>query len=86
MKELSFIYHDRPAKPGAELVHWVEHVIKTDGAPHLRSAALIVPWYQKAYLDLALLLAALIYVLRKVLKLVLPKVFPKRFGVKQKKN
>ncbi|XP_063363864.1 UDP-glucosyltransferase 2-like [Cydia amplana] len=51
VKELSFIYHDRRA-PGAELVHWVEHVVRTRGAPHLRSPALQVPWYQKMYLDL----------------------------------
>ncbi|KAG7299317.1 hypothetical protein JYU34_016240 [Plutella xylostella] len=53
VKELSLIYHDRPAPPARELVHWVEHVVKTRGAPHLRSPALLMPWYQKVYLDLA---------------------------------
>ncbi|XP_050682425.1 UDP-glycosyltransferase UGT5-like isoform X5 [Leptidea sinapis] len=52
VKELSFIYHDRPVTPGAELVHWVEHVVKTRGAPHLRSPTLHLPLYQKLYLDL----------------------------------
>ncbi|KAL4701882.1 hypothetical protein ACJJTC_008991, partial [Scirpophaga incertulas] len=51
-KELSWIYHNRPVKPSVELVHWVEHVIKTRGAPHLRSPALSLPFYQRAYLDL----------------------------------
>ncbi|KAI8437496.1 hypothetical protein MSG28_011810 [Choristoneura fumiferana] len=51
-KELSFIYHNRPLPPGKELVHWVEHVVRTGGAPHLRSPALMLPWYQKMYLDL----------------------------------
>ncbi|XP_050679315.1 UDP-glycosyltransferase UGT5-like [Leptidea sinapis] len=55
-KELSVAYHDRPVSPGAELVHWVEHVVKTRGAPHLRSPALHVPFYQKLYLDLLVLL------------------------------
>ncbi|KAL4706370.1 hypothetical protein ACJJTC_018469 [Scirpophaga incertulas] len=32
-KELSFIYHHRPVPPAAELVHWVEHVVRTGGAP-----------------------------------------------------
>ncbi|XP_062525247.1 UDP-glucosyltransferase isoform X2 [Bombyx mori] len=52
IKELSLIYHDRPVSPGAELVHWVEHVARTRGALHLRSPALHVPFYQKLYLDL----------------------------------
>ncbi|KAI8437492.1 hypothetical protein MSG28_011810, partial [Choristoneura fumiferana] len=52
IKELSFIYHNRPLPPGKELVHWVEHVVRTGGAPHLRSPALMLPWYQKMYLDL----------------------------------
>ncbi|KPJ17977.1 Ecdysteroid UDP-glucosyltransferase [Papilio machaon] len=56
MKEASFIYHHRLAPPGKVLVHWVEHVIATRGALHLRSPALLIPWYQKMYLDLALLL------------------------------
>ncbi|XP_063370482.1 UDP-glucosyltransferase 2-like [Cydia amplana] len=52
VKELSFVYHHRQSPPGKTLVHWVEHVVRTRGAPHLRSPALLVPWYQKMYLDL----------------------------------
>ncbi|XP_026332122.1 UDP-glucuronosyltransferase 2B15-like [Hyposmocoma kahamanoa] len=68
VKELSLIYHDRPVSPGKELVHWVEHVIKTKGAPHLRSPALYVPWYQKMYLDLAALILAGLIAIKIVLK------------------
>lgn len=51
-------------KPGAELVYWVEYVIRTNGAPHMKSPALLVPWYQKTYLDLvAIILFALIVIL-----------------------
>ncbi|XP_063382016.1 UDP-glycosyltransferase UGT5-like [Cydia fagiglandana] len=60
VKELSSIYHDRRA-PGAELVHWAEHVVRTRGAPHLRSPALLVPWYQKMYLDLVALVFVLVF-------------------------
>ncbi|CAG4959433.1 unnamed protein product [Colias eurytheme] len=62
-KELSVIYHDRPVTPDKELVHWVEHVVKTRGAPHLRSPALHVPWYQKLYLDLAAVLLSIIAII-----------------------
>ncbi|XP_064074041.1 UDP-glycosyltransferase UGT5-like [Vanessa tameamea] len=51
-KELSVQFNDRIVPPGKELVYWIEHVIKTNGAPHLRSAALHVSWYKKMYLDL----------------------------------
>ncbi|XP_050355009.1 UDP-glucosyltransferase 2-like [Nymphalis io] len=56
IKELSYIYHHRTVTPGQELVHWVEHVIKTGGARHLRTPAMLTPWYQKMYLDLAIVL------------------------------
>ncbi|CAH0402440.1 unnamed protein product [Chilo suppressalis] len=52
VKFLSSIYHDRPIPPGKELVHWIEHVVRSRGALHLRSIALDVPFYQKAYLDI----------------------------------
>nr|WEU75316.1 uridine diphosphate-glycosyltransferases 40AV1 [Glyphodes pyloalis] len=52
MKRLSFVYHHRPVPPGVELVHWVDHVVQTGGAPDLRSPALAIPLYQKMYLDL----------------------------------
>ncbi|CAK1545457.1 unnamed protein product [Leptosia nina] len=41
-QELSMVYHDRPISPQKEIVHWVEHVVKTGGARHLRSPALVV--------------------------------------------
>ncbi|KAG6458615.1 UDP-glucosyltransferase 2-like [Manduca sexta] len=77
VKELSFIYHDRPVRPGAELVHWVEHVIQTKGAPHLRSPAINVPWYQKMYLDLAVVVVILVILSISALKRVYCLIFPK---------
>ncbi|CAG5042802.1 unnamed protein product [Parnassius apollo] len=59
-KELSMVYHDRPVTPQKEIVHWVEHVIRTNGAVHLRSPALFVPWYQKTYLDLIVIIVFII--------------------------
>ncbi|XP_059051970.1 UDP-glucosyltransferase 2-like [Achroia grisella] len=69
VKELSEIYHDRPVPSSEELVHWVEHVVRTGGAPHLRSPALNVPCYQKYYLDLLAVIAAIILVLVVAFKL-----------------
>ncbi|KAM3962164.1 UDP-glucosyltransferase 2-like [Aphomia sociella] len=78
--ELTKIYHDRPVPPGAELLHWVEHVIRTRGAPHLRSPALHIPFYQKYYLDLAALIIVSIYILIHGIK----KVFSKSRKVNNK--
>ncbi|KAL0818872.1 hypothetical protein ABMA28_008190 [Loxostege sticticalis] len=83
-KELSAIYHDRPLSPGDEVVHWVSHVIRTAGAPHLRSPALHVPWYQKMYLDLAagviLALVVVVVIVKRVFGM------RKKEAMKEKKN
>ncbi|KAL4718835.1 hypothetical protein ACJJTC_013057, partial [Scirpophaga incertulas] len=69
MKEVAVAFHHRLVSPSAELVHWVEHVIVTRGAPHLRSKALRMPFYQKYYLDLAVLVILCISMLGFALKL-----------------
>ncbi|XP_052744406.1 UDP-glucosyltransferase 2 [Bicyclus anynana] len=71
--ELSEIYHDRTVPPGKELVHWVEHVIKTRGAPHLRSPGFMIPWYQKLYLDLVLVVLIIVLLLKYTFGLLLYK-------------
>ncbi|XP_049885628.1 UDP-glucosyltransferase 2-like [Pectinophora gossypiella] len=86
-KELSMIFHDRPVSPGAELVHWVEHVVRTRGALHLRSPALHVPWYQKMYLDLAALILLTIFLLKVIVKRLFAKCFYKsKVTIAQKKK
>nr|QBK47173.1 UDP-glycosyltransferase UGT40AP1 [Chilo suppressalis] len=82
--ELSFIYHHRVASPGAELVHWVEHVALTRGAPHLRSPAIDVPFYQKLYLDLAAITLIALYILKKLINTLFGA--KKNSQKKQKKN
>ncbi|CAH1636133.1 unnamed protein product [Spodoptera littoralis] len=70
-KEVSAAYHDNPMRPGVALNFWVEHVVRTRGAPHLRSVALQVPLYQQAYLDLlAVILAVAVVILLAVRKII----------------
>lgn len=73
VKEYSFIYHDRLTPPGKVLSHWVSHVIRTNGAHYLRSPAFLVPWYQKMYIDLQVVLLILLYLLLWILTKVLNK-------------
>ncbi|CAK1545454.1 unnamed protein product [Leptosia nina] len=82
-KEMSLIYHSRIAKPGAELVHWVQHVIETKGAQHLRSAALQMPLYQKCYLDLIIIVIILLTILRYIARRTFERLTRKTNGIKK---
>ncbi|CAG9793380.1 unnamed protein product [Diatraea saccharalis] len=82
-KEVSFVYHHRPVPPAVELVHWVEHVVYTRGAPHLRSPALFTPWYQKVYLDLITVILMVFYILKFIIGKIIKR---KSMGKKQKTN
>ncbi|XP_023949313.1 UDP-glucosyltransferase 2 [Bicyclus anynana] len=72
-KELSFIYHNRNQQPGDELVFWIEHVVATGGASHLKSPALSVPCYQKMHLDILVVLLIVLVVGIKLIRRVVKK-------------
>jgi glucuronosyltransferase len=50
-QRLSRIYRDQPLTPLEQAVFWTEYVIRHKGAPHMRSAALDLTWYQYFLLD-----------------------------------
>ncbi|RZB40113.1 2-hydroxyacylsphingosine 1-beta-galactosyltransferase-like, partial [Asbolus verrucosus] len=50
-KARSNIFHDRLVSPMDTAIYWVEYVIRHKGAPHLRVAALDLPWYKYHLLD-----------------------------------
>ncbi|RZB40719.1 UDP-glucuronosyltransferase-like, partial [Asbolus verrucosus] len=50
-KKRSKIFHDRHVNPMDTAVYWVEYIIRHRGAPHLRVAALDLPWYKYYLLD-----------------------------------
>ncbi|KAJ9582122.1 hypothetical protein L9F63_003536 [Diploptera punctata] len=45
-KRMSQIFKDRPHSAMDTAIYWTEYVIRHNGAPHLRSAALDLSWYQ----------------------------------------
>ncbi|XP_027847755.2 UDP-glucosyltransferase 2-like [Aphis gossypii] len=62
-KTASKIFKDQPMSPENLVAYWTEYVIRHKGAPHLKSHALNLPWYQYYLLDLiALLLVFIIFV------------------------
>ncbi|XP_025206181.1 UDP-glucuronosyltransferase 2A1-like [Melanaphis sacchari] len=55
-KELSEAFRDRPMSPLETAVYWIEYVIRHKGAPHLRSAAVGMPWYQYYLIDVLIVI------------------------------
>ncbi|XP_065219641.1 UDP-glycosyltransferase UGT5-like [Planococcus citri] len=59
-KVLSDRYRDRPMSPLDTAVYWTEYVIRHKGAPHLRTAAADMPWYQYLLLDVIAFVVAVL--------------------------
>ncbi|XP_049762257.1 UDP-glucosyltransferase 2-like [Schistocerca cancellata] len=74
-RQLSVLFRDRPRPPLEEAVYWVEYVIRHQGAPHLRSAALDLAWYQYLLIDVAAFVAAVASVALLALYFVVRQVF-----------
>lgn len=53
-------FRHRVAPPLETAIHWVKHVAKNKGAPHLRSAAVDMPFYTYYNLDVYFALIAII--------------------------
>ncbi|XP_049767195.1 UDP-glycosyltransferase UGT5-like [Schistocerca cancellata] len=70
-KFLSKLFRDRPRPAMEEAMYWTEYVIRHKGAPHMRSAALDLTWYQYLLLDvIAVLLLAVVAVIFTVVFLI----------------
>ncbi|XP_044259849.1 UDP-glycosyltransferase UGT5-like [Tribolium madens] len=86
----SKIFHDRQVHPMDTAVFWVEYVIRHRGAPHLRVAALDLPWYKYLLVDvivvLTLVLGSLIFITCFILKKVWKKICTKKNTKKVKTN
>ncbi|KAF4519363.1 UDP-glycosyltransferase-07b, partial [Ephemera danica] len=57
----SALFRDQLETPLERAVFWVEHVLRHKGAPHLRSAALDLAWYQLYLLDVAIVIRLFIF-------------------------
>nr|XP_024216284.1 UDP-glucuronosyltransferase 2A1-like [Halyomorpha halys] len=68
----SKIMKDRPKSIMDNAVYWVEYVLRHRGAPHLRSAAVELSWYQYLLLDVIVVWGAVfvvaIVLLRKIIR------------------
>lgn len=58
MEKYSALTKDQPQSPMERAVWWTEYVLRHNGARHLRSAAVDMPWYQYFLLDVIAFLLA----------------------------
>lgn len=67
-------FKDRPMSPENSVVYWTEYIVRHKGAPHLKSPALNLSWYQYLLLDViavALLLISVVsFVIYTILKVI----------------
>ena len=76
-QKLSRLFRDRPQTPLETAVFWTEYVIRHGGAPHMRSAALDLTWYQYLLLDviavivlsIATVLGTMYFICRKIISI-----------------
>jgi len=54
------VYLDQPEQPLERAVFWTEYILRHKGAPHMRSAALDLAWYQVHLLDVYAFLASIL--------------------------
>lgn len=68
------IFRDRPLSALDTAIFWTEYILRHKGAPHLRSAALDLTWYQYLLLDITVIVVLVIVLfllaVRKVFKLI----------------
>ncbi|XP_044269389.1 UDP-glycosyltransferase UGT5-like [Tribolium madens] len=83
-KQRSKLMQDQPLKPIDVAIYWVEHVIRHQGAPHLRSAALDLSWYQREMVDIFGFLGLIVVAICTIIYLIFQSVFRVCFNTKIK--
>ncbi|XP_064075765.1 UDP-glucosyltransferase 2-like isoform X1 [Vanessa tameamea] len=84
-KYLSQLFTDRPVNTTHLIQHYVRLAIKTNGAHHLRSKALLYSWYELWMLDQFAFLLVILYIIYSVFKKIVG-LFRKDKIVKSKKE
>lgn len=69
-KIASDIFKDRPMSPAKSVVYWTEYVIRHKGAPHLKSHALNLAWYQYILLDVIAVICIILFIAYRIFKFV----------------
>lgn len=62
-KETARLFNDNLVHPMDEAIFWIEYVIRSKGAKHLKSKAVNMPWYSYLMLDILVLPFVVIFAL-----------------------
>ncbi|CAH1737609.1 unnamed protein product [Aphis gossypii] len=54
-------FKDRPMSPAESVVYWTEYVVRHNGAPHLKTQAFNLTWYQYILLDVVAVILIVIF-------------------------
>ncbi|OAD54608.1 Ecdysteroid UDP-glucosyltransferase [Eufriesea mexicana] len=63
MIRIQNLIRDTPYDLVKNLAWWTEYVIRSDGAPHLRSSLVMQPWYQYCDMDIVVFLTIVIFLI-----------------------
>lgn len=81
-KVMSDRFRDQPRTPLETGMHWVKHVAKNKGAPHLRSVAVDLPFYALYNLDvwafIVIVLALVMFLITKIFMSILRTISTKK--------
>lgn len=67
-KDISRLFNDNLVHPMDEAMFWIEYVIRSNGAKHLKSNAVNMAWFSYLLLDIILAPFVVIYVLYLAIK------------------
>lgn len=73
------MFRDQPETPLQRAIYWTEYVLRYDGAPQMRSAALELAWYQRNLLDVLTMMFIILQLFALVTFLVLRRFIKSNF-------
>jgi glucuronosyltransferase len=75
MNQRSAVIRNQPQSALDRAVYWTEYVLRHNGAPHLRSVAADLPWYQYLLIDVMFVLTAAVLLVTVTIYLTLKAVY-----------
>lgn len=67
-KELASIFNDNLVHPLEEAIFWIEYVIRSNGAKHLKSNAVNISWFSYLLLDILIVPFVAIFLVYFIIK------------------
>lgn len=77
-KEIALLFNDNLVHPMEEAIFWIEYVMRSKGAKHLKSYAVNMSWISYLLLDVFALPIAIIILTYFLIKVILQQIFQKK--------